>query len=495
MTLLRELSRKRVLATFIFCVVCLTTIGVGIVWPLQYETTATLYVDERTIIEPLLEGQAEVQETDQAQEAKEKIYTRKILEKVARDAGLLDGDSNSKEIASTLGALGEGGIKITNSGQNYLRVSYRHSDPDTSFNVITALINAFIRNIAESKRQASKEAYEFIQDQVDMYKEQLKTAEKKLEAFHAQNKDGTEEAVQRKIDQLRTDIEDLQLQISEIKTRRDSIRAQLQNESEYLQVRNQSEVYRERIQEAQNRLDNMLVHLTETHPDVVSLRLQIEDHRQAIEEIEQQQNRSSSNESDLALNPLYEDLRSNLSETEIELRTAQNKLDSLKKILEEEYKRAERIASRRAELAELNRDYDVTKDLYEDMLNRKEKARLSMKLDIEGQGTSYKVHEPPTFPLTPTGLNAKHFMMAAPALGLLAPIGLIGAFVFLDPRIRIPTDLRLIHDCEILTTIPPKSQPSAGHGIRKDTMFCAMLFAACMAAYSWIALNKVLGGS
>jgi uncharacterized protein involved in exopolysaccharide biosynthesis len=260
-TLLRELYRKRVFAVSVFCATSLTLLMIGTVWPLKYQTKATIYVDERNIIEPLLGGQAEIQRVNQAQEAKEKIYTRKILEKVARDAGLLSEKSDSREIASTLARLGSGannresGIQIKNTGINYIQVSYKDSDPERSFNIVTALINAFIRNIAESKRQESQDAFDFIENQADNYKRQLIKAEEKLKNFNVENRDGTEAQVNSRISELRSEIEELNLSINEIQSRRSTIKNQLQNEREYLNVRTQSDFYRQRIREVETNYD------------------------------------------------------------------------------------------------------------------------------------------------------------------------------------------------------------------------------------------------
>lgn len=499
-TLLRELSRKRLVAVLAFCLTSLAVLAVGMVWPLQYQTAATIYVDERNIIQPLLEGQAAIRTVNRAEEAKDKIYTRKILEKVARDAKLLGEDSTSKEIAAVLAQLGGGalgyqsGIQISNSGKNYIRVSYLASDPETSFNVVSALINAFIRNIADSKRSESKDAYEFIQKQADVYKQQLKLAEEKLKDFNAENRDGTEDAVNQRISELRSEIEELRLSIDEINSRRTTVQSQLKNEREYLNVRTKSDVYRQRIKEAQSERENLLISLTETHPDVVSLNLQIEDLRQAVIDIQQQEAQGTLSQSDerLPLNPLYEQLRRDLSDTEIALNSAVHREKTLSKILADEYLRAERIASRRAVLSELNRDYNVTRGLYEDMLSRKEKARLSMTLDIEGQGTSYKVHEPPTFPLAPSGMNAKQIAMAGPLVGLLAPIGIIAVFIFLDPRIRLPSDLAVFEDYELLAVASPVKTNRSSHQLSRDNLLCSLLLVGTTAAYTWIVMTQII---
>lgn len=496
-SLYREISRKRVLACFCFSIVTISIVTIGIFWPLKYQTSATLYVDQRNVIEPLLRGQAAVPQINQAQEASEKIYTRKILEKVARDAQLINDESSSREIAFVLSMLGGEsggqriGIQIYNSGKNYINVSYKHENPETSFNVITALINAFIRNIAESKRQESKEAYDFIESQAENYKKQLISAEESLERFNSDNKDGTESGTAERISELRIEIEELNIDIDEIRSKSITIKEQLSSEQEYLNVRTQTDIYRQRINEIQTTLDNLLLQFTDTHPDVIALKLQIDDHKQAIKDIEQRQSNGTSqsnNNDSLPLNPLYEQLRRDVVETEVELSAALNRKNTLERLLEEEYERAKRLSSRRAQLSELTRDYNVTRELYEDMLNRKEKARLSMTLEIEGQGTSYKVHEPPTFPLNPAGIKPIHFVILSPIIGLLCPIGLIGVFIFLDPRIRFPSDLSLIDNCELLTIIEPLRNRSTKTLLHKDNILSLAIITLTAIVYLSISL-------
>ena len=65
----------------------------------------------------------------------------------------------------------------------------------------------------------------------------------------------------------------------------------------------------------------------------------------------------------------------------------------------------------------------MTKSKYDEMLNQKEKARLSMTISLEGQGVTYKIKEPPQYPLVPVGLQFKHFIMIGIAIIPIVPIG------------------------------------------------------------------------
>src|SRR5690625_7085236 len=70
------------------------------------------------------------------------------------------------------------------------------------------------------------------------------------------------------------------------------------------------------------------------------------------------------------------------------------------------------------------------------MLQRKESARLSMALDVEGQGVSYQIQDPARYPTNPSGLQFIHFAVVGPFVGIIAPIGLLFLFVLLDPHFR-----------------------------------------------------------
>ena len=52
-------------------------------------------------------------------------------------------------------------------------------------------------------------------------------------------------------------------------------------------------------------------------------------------------------------------------------------------MLNEELHRSGRIADSESALAELTRDYEVNRDIYQDLLRRRENARVSMELDRE----------------------------------------------------------------------------------------------------------------
>jgi len=54
-----------------------------------------------------------------------------------------------------------------------------------------------------------------------------------------------------------------------------------------------------------------------------------------------------------------------------------------------------------AELADLNRDYQINKGLYEDLVKRRESSELSYQAEQTGDELQFKIIEPPIVPLIP----------------------------------------------------------------------------------------------
>ena len=156
-------------------------------------------------------------------------------------------------------------------------------------------------------------------------------------------------------------------------------------------------------------------------------------------------------------------------------------------LMDEVMKVAERVASNQAELMDLTRDYDVTKKVYEEMLARKENANITLALNDEGQGESYKVLEPPTYPLQPAGIPAILVFLAAPVVALAAPVGLAVAFVILDPRLRSVALLsqKLPEGVPLLGVVPHRGTPLASRLLRKDIILLTLLAIILMVIYGY----------
>jgi len=488
--LTRELQNHKGKVAIGFAAATFITVVVGCFWPKKFEASALVYADEQNIIQPLLSGSAEVTkpDLDQAGIARDRIVSNTVMSQALIDAGLIKPDEDDSKRNNMIIST-RGGVQVTDAGRGHIRIAYRSSDPARSYQLASALTGAFIKDTSRKKRQESSDAYQFINSQVTTYKDQLQAAEDKLKNFKSQN---PQTGGPGRGDQIRSEEDRLTLELQIARAQRDELQRQISKESQFVNRKFKSDGLRERLSQAQSALDILRLSYNETYPDIVSLKQQIEDLKKSISAAE---NAGPSDDQPGGMNPVYAKLRADLSAAEVNARTLELRLGANKKLLEQEQGYSKIGAEYEAQLAELTRDYTVTKQLYEDMLERKEKARLSVALDVEGQGVTYRIKEPPVYPSSPIGLRFMHFFLLAPFAGLVIPIALLIAFVQLDPRVRFVDKLENIlpETVPVMAIIPHMTTPAELRLQRAQWLRFAAFTVAVLVFYASFGLIRLLG--
>ena len=493
---IREVWQYKFLCLLGFALISFSVLGVGMFWSSKFEVSATIFADNQNILKPLLNNQAAQSSVqNQTKVVQEMMYSPRILkEAVEKVYGLNDFES-AEELGQKINKL-RNKLKISGLGSNYIKVSYSDSTAEDAYKVINTVIDIFIKASSDDQRSESREAFLFIDNQVKQYKDQLILAEENLKTFRANNFDGRDGDVDASISRLRAQIEELKISLDEDKSTINSLQKQLKSESEFSSQKFKADVYSERLSALETQRNNLLLRYTEDYPDVVSLTYQIEDVRKAIQDAavakKAEQNTSARSADEMVMNPLYQELRSRLSVVQTEIQAKEKRLAAFESLQKQEYERRKRIAERNAQEAELTRDYTVTRKIYEDMLERKEKARLSMTLNIEGQGVTYRIQEPALPPLNPIGLRFVHFVVMGPLAGFFAVLGLIVVFVLVDPRIRFSEKLSEFN-VPTLAVIPHINTAFTRRIVRTDMIICILLGLAIMATYIGLAYASRAG--
>ena len=96
----------------------------------------------------------------------------------------------------------------------------------------------------------------------------------------------------------------------------------------------------------------------------------------------------------------------------------------------------------------------MNRDVYQDLLKRRENARVSMNLDAEQRGLTFLVQNPAILPLVPSGLRFLHFGIAGLVLSLAIPFGLLFAVVRFDPRVRSAAQVEKAIGYPVLASVP-----------------------------------------
>jgi polysaccharide chain length determinant protein (PEP-CTERM system associated) len=317
-----------------------------------------------------------------------------------------------------------------------------------------------------ANRTDMDQARKFIDGQLVDYERQLKAAEARLANFKVANlgvlASGNYTAT---VDQARGRLSEIKAQIDDTKVRRESLRQEMESVPANLDLNAGTQVFlggeadiESRIEETQRTLDSLSQRFTPQHPDVIATKRMLASLKKQQAEEERnpkprpQHNRSSAVRQSMP-NPVYEQLKLRLVEIEGDLvslqRRAQDQQAEVGR-LEQASKTAPAIE---AQYASLNRDYDVIKRNYEELVNRRESARMAQEVDAKSNKIQFKVVDPPQLPLVPSSPNRPLFMSMVLVAGL--GIGSLFAFVLaqLDDTFASPILLREAFDLPVLGAV------------------------------------------
>lgn len=491
------LHRKTITGIFVGIVLVMST--VGLIWPKGYSVNTTILVDDRNIIRPLMQGAAVPTEvTDRARLTREIIYGRKIMNKILTEMGWLD-SSSAEEREKLIKMLTER-TSVSNLGQNLIKIEYRDDDPERAYKTTRRFAELFISESAATKSAESQAAFEFIDKQVTEYHEKLTRAEEALKEFRSANLDaqpGTDADVSTRLNALQNRIEEATRDLRETEIKKTSLEKQLSGEAETASVISRESHYRARIAELQSQLETLRLSYHDTYPDIVRIRNQISDLNEAIAAERQRHTTARASgrsviDDTIINNPMYQQLRRDLSQTQIQIDTLRARIGEAKQQLQNELERGKRVQGGAATLAELTRDYQVNREIYQDLLRRRENARVSMNLDRENQGLTFKIQEPANMPTQPSGPRFWHFMLGGIVLGLLVPLGLLYGKLQVDTRVRIPTVLSERYKLPLLTTVPQLWSPTETVAVRRELRILIMVVGGTLAMVAALVLLRLL---
>jgi len=414
--------------------------------PDQYQAKARVYVDTDSVLRPLLKGLAvQGNVRSEVQLMTRTLLSRPNLEKVARMTDLDLRARDEEEMDRLLDALASKvGIARERRTRGLFTLSYTDPDPEVAKRVVQALITVFTESALGETRRDASEAQRFLDEQIREYEARLVEAEQRLAEFKKKHvgmmpSEGRDyyESLQAALGEL----EQAKLQLREAERRRDEIQRQLEDaeageEDELLAVPppgvagSPTPAIDARIQNLEARLDELLLRYTERHPDVVAIRRTIEDLKRQREEILAAQAESPAPAllgGAEAENPLVAQLRLALGEAEATVASLQARVEAFQAKAEKLRRMVDIIPEVEARLKQLNRDYGVIKARYEELLARREAARLAERADRSTSTVKFRVVDPPYVPPEPTGPDRP--LLSSVAFGASLAAGLALAFL------------------------------------------------------------------
>lgn len=459
-TILRGMWKYRRLGVAACWVVAL--VGAVLVFMMQdrYEASARVYVDTQTILRPLMSGLAAQPNVDQQVAMLSRtLISRPTVEKLIRAADLDLGTRNKAEQEALIDEVMKS-IQIRMAGRdNLYTLAYRDDTPERAQRVVQALMTIFVESSLGATRTDSDTARRFLDEQIKAYEGKLIEAETRLKEFKLRNlalqTQGELDAAGQASD-ISNSLNAARLELREAESARDAARRQLEMALPKLSDPSTPIATPEidaRIDAQKRNLDDLLQRFTDQHPDVANTRRLIRD----LEEQKRREIEALRQAAAASPKAAYNNTSPAVMEYRSILAAAELRVASLRARVGEYAARADRAKEQmkvapqiEAELAQLNRDYEIHRKNYNELVTRRESANLSGQMENASSFADFRVIDPPRAANKPVAPNRLLLLPLALLAGLAAGLGLTFLVSQLRPvffeasALRAATELPLL---------------------------------------------------
>jgi len=426
-------------------------IGMGVTWavcligwlgialvPNQFQAVAMIYVDTDTMMAPLLKGLTV--STDPEQQVSvmlNTLLTRPNLEQVVHLTTPNAANMSSAEMARQVeGLQSHISIKPLNT-KNLFELSYTDRNPDRGLNVSQTLLSIFVDSNIGNKRHDLEGAQSFLDTKVNEYETLVRQAEQRRTKFKQDNLDVLTNNVTP--DQARQKVEEARQQLNGAQARLSSLRGQLSSVPKMVYIDGPNPIVLnsgsglartgslfQRLAEAKQNLMDLKSRFTDDHPDVKAIQREISNLQAQLSTAPAQGSQESGNQS--IPNPIYVQTQSKLSDAQTEVALQSQRYSEAMATLSNARNLSSKALEISAQFANLDRDYDLVHKTYQDLLARRESAKLSQSVNDEQSSINVRIVEPPKkapFPVSPNRplMNSVVILLGL-AGGIAAAIGL-----------------------------------------------------------------------
>ncbi|WP_307722122.1 XrtA system polysaccharide chain length determinant [Duganella callida] len=397
--------------------------------PNDYQVSARVYVDTQNILKPLLAGMATVPNIDeQVAFMRRTLISRPNVEKVMRMVDLDVKAASVKDHEQMVDDL-VSQIKIGGTERDDIyTISYNNPNPKLGKEVVQSLLTIFVEGSFGGKKQDSEKAVAFIDDQIKSYEDKLAAAENSLKDFKLHNLDmlprqGSDYSS--KMVELSDQLKQARLEYEEAVQARNAIKRQIAGEdpvaiTDAPEAASDNPELDGRIAALNKQLDTLRMQYTEEHPDIISA-------KRLVASLEAKKKEEAKKRRAVDPGANYSPM---LQQMNVSLSVAEAHVASLKVRVDEYASRMARLRAQstaapevEAQLAQLNRDYQVNKENYTKLVERREAAKLSGDLSSATDILTFRIIDPPTVPVKPVGPNRLRLMSVVFGGALVAGLG------------------------------------------------------------------------
>jgi len=453
-------SRRRWYFVVPAIVVSLTVFAVSMRLPRQYKSEAMVVVDPQKVPDSYVKPTISSDTVERLQTISQQILSRTQLMKLIDQFHLYTNERTRVSEDQLVEAMRKDiGIDIIAPNDQRLReqrtiggfkLSYAAPTPEVAQLVTRQISSLFIEGNLRVREQQAEGTSEFIDTELGKARQELQLQESKVRTFKGRYMGSLPEQQQSNFQMI------------------SNFQSLLQSNSDALNRANQQKAYLESMMKATEaatnngkpmRLESETAlearrseliaaeqKYTDDHPDVERLRGEVK----ALEARVSADKKAAGS----GVSETESQFRSQLLATQQEIKQRTEKQSEIENRIRQIQSRVEGLPAVEAQFSDLNRDYEISKKHYQELLDKHNSSQIAAEMERRAKGEQFTVIDPPSLPIAPfkpdlIQLNAMG-ILGGIALGLLLGI----TMEFSDNTLHCEKDVTFQLSVPVLAVMP-----------------------------------------
>lgn len=439
---LHQVWKRRWLALGVAWGLCLAGwLAVALI-PNKYESFAHVYVQTQSLL-PNQVGITQQERQGDLVRIRQTLTSTANLEQVVKQTQLATLVASDRDLAEQVAKLRDS-IAVTQQQDNMFEISATSSvrgfsnaqNAKLASDVVGKLLDLFVNGNLAGDPQEAAQSLTFLDDELKRREADLQAAEQRRVAFEQQYLGllPGEGSIEQRLAAGRAEMAGLEQQLVEANSSLAALRGQLGSTPSTIPGTGGGGSASGQIQALESQLAGYAARgWTDSHPDVVATRSQIERLRPLAA-------REGPGAGGMP-NPSYVSLKTMVAEKEGQVQAASSRKSQLQGEMAQLTAKQASEPGVAAEQAKMNRDYDVMKRQYDKLVEDRDQLRL--RTDVQAKTDTFKARivDPPTKPTVPLSPNRPLLLTAILFVALGAGAG--AAFVAGQLQTTFPTQSKL----------------------------------------------------
>jgi polysaccharide chain length determinant protein (PEP-CTERM system associated) len=426
-------KNKRLFVTTALAIMTAVTV-VSYILPNKYEAKCSVFI-EKSLISEIVKGIAITPSIeDKVRGLAYTMRSRTLLGKVINELDLKAKTQNDAQLEGLIKEFQKNTDVKLQDRENLFTISFTNENPRVARDYVNTLVRRYIEENVSSKREESYGATQFLSEQISTIKEKMDKAEAAVNDFKRE-----------KNTVIASDPGVIQQEINGIQQKIDDIRIKrVQLESIRMQIRKNNPV-QARLVALQKKLDSMRIEYTDSYPEVIRLKDEIESVK-----VELGNRRAGADMSPVEAQ--------DLEKVESELKALKASEAYQYGIIASNRALLHNIPAAKATLEDLEREKNTQKILYEQLAARHGQSEVSKQMEVQDKATTFRIVDPAVMPIKPVSPNRPKIILIGIFAGILCAFGLLLLLDNLDQSVK-NMDLLKGFGVPILAVIPNIQNP------------------------------------